>query len=71
MSTMQDQNLDTVRLLDVRQVAKALHIHARTVWRMSAEAEAGLSDFPRQVRLGPKTIRWRLSDLRQFLEVKS
>lgn len=66
-----NQNLDAVRLLDVRQVAEVLQVHVRTVWRMSAEAEAELSDFPCPVRLGPKTIRWRLSDLQEFLEAKS
>ena len=71
MATNRDQDFSVVRLLDVRQVAEALHVHVRTVWRMSAEAEAELSNFPRLIRLGPKTIRWRLSDLQRFLEAKS
>ena len=71
MTTKRDQDFSVVRLLDVRQVAEALHVHVRTVWRLSAEAEAGLSDFPCPVRLGPKTIRWRLSDLHRFLEAES
>jgi len=56
-----------VQLLDVRQLATALGINARTVWRLAALAEAGQGDFPKPLRIGPKTIRWRLSDVQAYL----
>jgi predicted DNA-binding transcriptional regulator AlpA len=30
-------------------------------------AEAGQGDFPRPLRIGPKTVRWRLSDVEAYL----
>ena len=30
-------------------------------------AEAGLGNFPKLLRVGPKTIRWRLSDVQAYL----
>lgn len=58
-----------VQLMDVRQLAAALGIHERTCWRQTALAEAGLSTFPKPLRLGPKTVRWRLSDVQAYLAV--
>ena len=55
------------QLLTVKQLATMLEIHARTCWRLSALAEAGLSDFPKPLRIGPKTVRWRLSDVQAYL----
>ncbi len=31
-----NQDIDAVRLLDVRQVTEVLYVHVRTIWRMSA-----------------------------------
>ena len=59
--------LEGVQLLDVRQLAAALGIHERSCWRLTAQAEAGQGDFPRPLRIGPKTIRWRLSDVHAYL----
>jgi len=56
-----------VQLLDVRQLASALGVHPRSIWRLAAKAEAGMNDFPRPVRIGPKTVRWRLSDVEAYL----
>ena len=56
------------QLLTVRDVANRLRIHAGTVWRFVALAEAGHSDFPRPLRLAPKTVRWRLSDVLAYLD---
>jgi len=58
-----------IRLLDVRELAAALGIHERTCWRLVAKAESGMSDFPRPLRIGPKTVRWRLSDVEAYLAV--
>jgi len=55
------------KLWTVTQVAAALAIHARTVWRMAAEAEAGMGRFPRPLRLGPKTLRWQVADIDRYL----
>jgi len=59
--------LERVQLLDVRQLATTLRMHPRTVWRLTAMAEAGQGDFPKPLRIGPKTIRWRLSDVQAYL----
>ena len=56
-----------VQLMDVKQLAAALGIHERTCWRLAALAEAGLNDFPKPLRLGPKTVRWRLSTVETYL----
>ena len=57
----------TCQLLNVRDVAGLLKIHQRTVWRLSAMAETGQGDFPRPLRLGEKTLRWRLLELERYL----
>jgi len=57
----------TCQLLDVKDVARLLRIHPRTAWRLSSMAEAGLGNFPKLLRVGPKTIRWRLSDVQAYL----
>jgi predicted DNA-binding transcriptional regulator AlpA len=54
-------------LVTVKQVAAMLGIHPRSVWRMAAMAEGGQGDFPKSLRLGPKTIRWRLADVEAYL----
>ena len=61
-------DLTTCRLLTVSQVSHLLSIHERTVWRFSAASEAGLSQFPKPIRLAAKTVRWRLSDVQAYLD---
>ena len=56
-----------VQLVNVKQLAAALGIHERTCWRQAALAEAGESNFPKPLRLGPKTVRWRLSHVQAYL----
>jgi predicted DNA-binding transcriptional regulator AlpA len=56
-----------VQLLDVREVAGLLRMHPRSIWRLAAMAEAGQDKFPKPLRIGPKTIRWRLSDVQTYL----
>jgi len=60
--------LDGLRLLTVRQVADLLNLSIRSIWRMAAEAEAGIGDFPKPLRLGSRTVRWRLADLRAYVD---
>jgi predicted DNA-binding transcriptional regulator AlpA len=56
-----------IELLTVKELAAALGIHERTCWRLAAIAEAGQGDFPRPLRIGPKTARWRLADVEAYL----
>ena len=56
------------QLLTVRDVADRLKIHVRTVWRFAALADMGQCDFPRPLRLAPKTLRWRLADVLAYLD---
>jgi len=56
-----------LKLLTVKDLAVMLGIHERTCWRLAAMAEAGQGDFPRPLRIGPKTVRWRLADVDAYL----
>ncbi len=70
MTTVAKDKSDTGELsplLTVREVAKVLGIHVRTVWRLAAMAEMGEGNFPRPVRIGAKTIRWQRSALETYL----
>ena len=60
--------LDDLRLLNVGQVSKLLGISVRTIWRLSALAEIGRSSFPPPLRLSAKCVRWRLADVRRYLD---
>ena len=53
----------TPKLVNVRELAEMLGVHARTVWRLTARAEAGENTFPKPLRIGPKTVRWRMADV--------
>jgi len=55
-------------LVTVREAAELLRIHPRSIWRLSALGEIGESDFPRPVRIGAKTVRWRVADLQRYLD---
>ena len=61
-------NATACQLLTVRDVSALLKIHPGTIWRMTAMAEAGHGDFPRPVRLGGKTVRWRLHNVQAYLD---
>ena len=58
---------ENIRLLTVKELADMLGVHERTCWRLAAMAEAGQGDFPRPLRIGPKTIRWRQADVEEYL----
>jgi predicted DNA-binding transcriptional regulator AlpA len=58
---------DSRKLLNVTELAAMLGIHERTCWRLAALAEAGHGDFPRPLRIAPKTIRWRMADVEAYL----
>jgi len=63
----QRQDLIASQLLTVKDLAQILNVNERTCWRLSAKADAGQGDFPRPVRIGPRTIRWRLVDVEAYL----
>ena len=55
------------QLLTVKELAAALNVNERTCWRLAHQAEAGIGRFPKPLRLAPKTIRWRLSDVESYI----
>ena len=57
----------TCRLVTIKELAAALKMHTRTCWRLVALAEAGHSNFPRPLRIGPKTVRFRVCDMEAYL----
>ena len=58
---------DAIRLLTVKELAAMLGVNERTCWRLAAQAEEGLVEFPTPLRIGPKTVRWRLGDVEAYL----
>jgi len=58
---------DGMKLLTVKDLADMLGVHERTCWRLAAMAEGGQGDFPRPLRIGPKTVRWRVADVDSYL----
>ena len=61
------QNLDACRLLTVGELSDLLKLSPRSLWRMAALSEAGQSDFPRAITVGPKLRRWRAVDVAGYL----
>lgn len=54
---------DDVRLLRDREVAELIGLDRRTFRRYVASGEA-----PQPIRLGRRATRWRLSDIREWLD---
>ena len=55
-------NLETKTLLSADEVAAMLNISERTLWRLLSAGKV-----PEPVRFGRST-RWRLSDVREWIE---
>jgi len=55
------------RLLTIKDLSALLNINERTCWRLAHQAEAGIGRFPKPLRLAPKTIRWRPSDVESYI----
>ena len=58
---------ERTKLLTVKELAVRLAVHERTCWRLAALAEAGQGGFPKPLRIGPKTARWRAADIDAYL----
>ena len=54
-------NID--RLINVAQVAAMLSIGVSTIWLRVKRGE-----FPKPIKLGPKTTRWRMSDISALMK---
>lgn len=52
--------------IDTKQLAATLGIHPRTVARLVQRGE-----LPPPIRLGPRILRWRVTDLEKALEQRS
>lgn len=52
-----------LQLITKVEVAKMLGVNPWTVWELSRTGR-----FPKPVRIGTKSVRWRLSDVRQWIE---
>lgn len=50
------------RLLRIHEVAARVTFSVRKIWR-----DVAAGSFPQPVRLGPRTIRWRESDVEGFI----
>ena len=55
------------RMFNAKQMAELFGIHTRTVWRLASLAEIGQSDFPKPMRIAPKTVRWRSVDVEKYI----
>ena len=53
-----------MEILTVTEVAKRLKVSRQTIYKWMANHP----DFPRPIRLGSRTARWRASDLDAYLE---
>jgi predicted DNA-binding transcriptional regulator AlpA len=64
----EEQNMkDSVKLLTVKDLASMLGVNERTCWRLAALAEVGQGDFPKPIRITPRTVRWRQADVERYL----
>jgi predicted DNA-binding transcriptional regulator AlpA len=58
---------ERLTLLTVKDLAQILNVNERTCWRLARLAEDGHGMFPKPLRIGPKTVRWRLVDVEAYL----
>lgn len=59
------ESIDSLTLLNDARVALLLGIHKRSLWRL-----VSTNDFPQPIRFGGRITRWRLSEVREFIESK-
>lgn len=52
-----------MQLVDISQVAHALQVSRRTVWRLVSRGM-----LPQPIRLSPRLVRWRVDDLARLIE---
>lgn len=56
----------TGNLINLNEVTKKLSIHKSTIYRLLKN-----DDFPKQIKLGGKIVRWRESDIDEWIERKT
>lgn len=66
-NTERDAALEGCRLITAKELAELLKVDRRTIWRMVARADAGEGSFPQPLRLGARTVRWKLTDIEKYL----
>ena len=54
------------QLLTVRDVADALSVSVRTVWRL---ADSG--QLPTPIRMGSRLTRWKAADIQLFIDTRN
>ncbi len=54
------------KLMSAEAVAEMMMIHTRTLRKIVAED----STFPKPIMIGPRMTRWRLSELKQWIDSK-
>ena len=50
-------------LLRTREVLELVPVGRSTLWRLVQRSE-----FPRPIRIGPRAVGWRVSDIEEWLE---
>lgn len=63
-ATVSSLKQEAERYLTVKQVAQRFSVTPQTVWRWSKQGPS--LSFPRPVRIGYGTTRWRLSDILRY-----
>lgn len=63
LETPAESNVESITLLNDAGVAELLGIHKRSLWRLVSTGH-----FPEPVRFGARFTRWRLSQVREFVE---
>jgi predicted DNA-binding transcriptional regulator AlpA len=69
-AAMRDERMTTecgCQLMAVGELAAMLGVHARTIWRLAGETEMGQGNFPRPLRIAPRIVRWRRSDVESYI----
>lgn len=62
-STAAETRREATRLITVSEVAEKLGVSTRLVWRMSASKPG----FPKPVKVGDRTTRWKLHEVESYL----
>ncbi|MBM4039765.1 MAG: hypothetical protein FJ290_14755 [Planctomycetes bacterium] len=61
-------DLDACRLVTVKELAALLHLSPRAIWTLAAKRRAGVNGFPLPISFGKRATRWRLREVRTYLD---